>query len=140
MCPGELFELTCTTTDSDFFLWNLTIPQYNISQRRTISTSNLAGVANLTAGSSVITFDILSMGPLSSRLSIGAVGSDLNGTIVMCIERSVNPEDQLQTEEATISVIPLNTSKLSSITTGDVYIIYTQVEYVDIMIEVHVLL
>ena len=110
MCPGEQLELTCTTT-------NITIPQYNISQRRAISSTNQAGVANLTAGSSVITFDILSISPLSSRLSILSVGVDLNGTTVMCTEQFVSGEGQ--TKEATISVIPLNMSKLNTIILSD---------------------
>ena len=112
LCPGQQLELNCATTDSDFLQWNVTIPQFNISEQRTISSSNTVGsVASLNINSFIFTFEIPSRSPLTSRLFIDPVVAALNGTTIMCTERLTAMD---RSEEATIVVIETDTSEWKS--------------------------
>ena len=91
VCPSKQVEISCSTSESAFLEWNITIPHFHLSQTRAISSSNSALFASpLELPSVLFTFAITSKSPLMSKLVINSTTFELNGTKVLCRERA-NP-------------------------------------------------
>ena len=111
VCPGKQVDITCSTNESTFLEWNVTIPHLNLSQKRTISSSNTAlFVSPLDLPLSRFTFAITSKSPLMSKLSINFTTSELNGTKVLCRERA----NQVIDRSAEIELQIINTDTTGS--------------------------
>ena len=110
VCPGNQLELTCSTSESMFLQWNLTIPHYEVTDTRVISASNMVGtVTPLQVPSVAFTFSITSASPLTSNLLINSTTGNLNDTKIICTERG---SDLDRSSETNLHII--NTTKGSS--------------------------
>ena len=88
VCPERQFHMMCSSNDSSFLQWNVTIPYYNVTNTRVISASNMVGhITPLQVPSVTITFVIPSTSPLISKLSVNSTTTNLNGTNIECTER-----------------------------------------------------
>lgn len=113
VCPGEQVDITCTTSDSTFLEWNVTIPYFSVSQTRAISSTNMVDfVSPLQVSSVMFTFEITSRTPLMSVLSIDSTTSDLNGTRIICTERTFTTD---RVADIVLQVIDTNTTGLKQI-------------------------
>ena len=92
VCNGGQLELTCTTAGR-FLRWRFTVIRGNetITIIRTIQAAVPAGdaISHLTLNSTMFNFSRTSSEgslPLTSKLVIGPVSSNLNGTVMNCID------------------------------------------------------
>lgn len=110
VCPGlNQLEVVCRSDESSFLLWNLTLPALNVTDTRTISSTNMVGtVPSLEVENNVVVkFIIISQppDPLASRISINLITPILNGGIIMCAERSTSMD---QSSEVVLHVVNTN--------------------------------
>ena len=87
---GDQLELTCNSTGIDH-RWDFTVLPENMTYTSSpVTSTGVSGIPRpLSIGTSTITFSRLSgpnVLPLISRITINPVSSDLNGTVVRCID------------------------------------------------------
>ena len=87
---GDELEVTCTATETTLLTWNLTVIGVTNSITRILSTTTLRQDV-VTINSTTLTFSRVSdlgASPLISTLAASVVSQGLNGTRIICMDRS----------------------------------------------------
>ena len=87
---GDELEVTCTVTETTLLTWNLTVIGVTNSITRILSATTLRQDV-VTINSTTLTFSRVSdlgASPLTSTLVVPMVSQGLNGTRIICMDRS----------------------------------------------------